>query len=192
MTEEQALKLFKGLADRSRLQILKSLLEEDMYVERLAQRLELTPATVSFHLKKLMDAGAVSSRREQYYTMYSINKEVFQCRILDILGEKSSDAQRQQEREARYRQRVLDSFFEYGRLKAIPAQRKKERICLEEIAKELELGRPYPERELNQVLLRFHQDYCTLRRDMISEGILRREEGLYTRLVEGGEGPLEK
>lgn len=183
MTEEQALKLFKGLADRSRLQILKSLLEEDMYVERLAQRLKLTPATVSFHLKKLMDAGAVSSRREQYYTMYSINKEVFQCRILDILGEKSSDAQRQQEREARYRQRVLDSFFEYGRLKAIPAQRKKERICLEEIAKELELGRPYPERELNQVLLRFHQDYCTLRRDMISEGILRREEGLYTRLV---------
>lgn len=183
MTEEQALKLFKGLADRSRLQILKSLLEEDMYVERLAQRLELTPATVSFHLKKLMDAGAVSSRREQYYTMYSINKEVFQCRILDILGEKSSDAQRQQEREARYRQRVLDSFFEYGRLKSIPAQRKKERICLEEIAKDLELGRPYPERELNQVLLRFHQDYCTLRRDMISEGILRREEGLYTRLV---------
>ena len=183
MTEEQALKLFKGLADRSRLQILKSLLEEDMYVERLAQRLELTPATVSFHLKKLMDAGAVSSRREQYYSMYSINKEVFQCRILDILGEKSSDAQRQQEREARYRQRVLDSFFEYGRLKSIPAQRKKERICLEEIAKELELGRPYPERELNQVLLRFHQDYCTLRRDMISEGILRREEGLYTRLV---------
>lgn len=183
MTEEQALKLFKGLADRSRLQILKSLLEEDMYVERLAQRLELTPATVSFHLKKLMEAGAVSSRREQYYTMYSINKEVFQCRILDILGEKSSDAQRQQEREARYRQRVLDSFFEYGRLKSIPAQRKKERICLEEIAKELELGRPYPERELNQVLLRFHQDYCTLRRDMISEGILRREEGLYTRFV---------
>ena len=183
MTEEQALKLFKGLADRSRLQILKSLLEEDMYVERLAQRLELTPATVSFHLKKLMDAGAVSSRREQYYTMYSINKEVFQCRMVDILGEKSSDAQRQQEREARYRQRVLDSFFEYGRLKSIPAQRKKERICLEEIAKELELGRPYPERELNQVLLRFHQDYCTLRRDMISEGILRREEGLYTRFV---------
>ena len=42
--------------------------------------------------------------------MYSINKEVFQCRILDILG-KSSDAQRQQGQEARYRQRVLDSFL---------------------------------------------------------------------------------
>ena len=32
---------------------------------------------INIKLKKLMDAGAVSSRREQYYTMYSINKEVF-------------------------------------------------------------------------------------------------------------------
>ena len=137
-----------------------------MYVERLAQRLELTPATVSFHLKKLMDAGSVSSAGSSTTPCTLSIRRWFQCRIWDILGEKSSDAQRQQEREARYRQRVLDSFFEYGRLKAIPAQRKKERICLEEIAKELELGRPYPERELNQVLLRFHQDYCTLRRDI--------------------------
>ena len=39
MTETQALALFKCLADRSRLQILKSLAQEDMYVERLAERL---------------------------------------------------------------------------------------------------------------------------------------------------------
>ena len=47
MTETQALMLFKCLADRSRLQILKSLAQEDMYVERLAQRLGLTPPTIS-------------------------------------------------------------------------------------------------------------------------------------------------
>ena len=33
MTEEKAIALFKCLADRSRLQILKSLMEEDMYVK---------------------------------------------------------------------------------------------------------------------------------------------------------------
>ena len=32
MTENDALKLFKCLSDRSRLQILKSLMQEDMYV----------------------------------------------------------------------------------------------------------------------------------------------------------------
>ena len=33
MTEEQVLQLFKCLADRSRLRILQSLLQEDMYAE---------------------------------------------------------------------------------------------------------------------------------------------------------------
>ena len=61
MTETEAIKLFKCLADKSRLQILKSLSLEDMYVERLAERLGLTPATISFHLKKLADTGAVTS-----------------------------------------------------------------------------------------------------------------------------------
>ena len=56
MTETEAIALFKALADKSRLQILKSLALEDMYVERLAQRLDLTPATISFHLKKLAQA----------------------------------------------------------------------------------------------------------------------------------------
>ena len=66
MTELEAINLFKCLADRSRLQILKSLAMEDMYVERLAERLGITPSTVSFHLKKLTDAGAVTSYKSQY------------------------------------------------------------------------------------------------------------------------------
>ena len=39
MTESEAIRLFKCLSDKSRLQILKSLAIEDMYVERLAERL---------------------------------------------------------------------------------------------------------------------------------------------------------
>ena len=60
MNETEALQLFKCLSDKSRLQILKSLAIEDMYVERLAERLGLTPPTISFHLKKLVEAGAVT------------------------------------------------------------------------------------------------------------------------------------
>lgn len=51
MTEAEAIRLFKCLSDKSRLQILKSLAIEDMYVERLAERLGITAPTVSFHLK---------------------------------------------------------------------------------------------------------------------------------------------
>ena len=103
MTEAEAIQLFKCLSDKSRLQILKSLAKEDMYVERLAERLGISAPTVSFHLKKLADAGAVSSYKNQYYTMYAIKKELFEVSILSILQEESAEAEAQAQREAEYR-----------------------------------------------------------------------------------------
>lgn len=182
MTEQNAIALFKCLADKSRIQILKSLMTEDMYVERLAQRIGITPATVSFHLKKLEDVGAVRSRRDQYYTMYSINPDVFNVTILDILKEESEEMTLQKERDEIYRKKVIDSFFEYGKLKSIPSQRKKERIVLEEIAKSFEKGREYTGREINIIIADFNDDFCTIRRDMISEGIITRENMIYKKL----------
>lgn len=179
MTETEAIALFKALADKSRLQILKSLAMEDMYVERLAQRLDLTPATISFHLKKLSQAGAVSSYKSQYYTMYALNREVLNTGILDLILEKSDESDTQAQRDAAYRQRVIDSFFEYGKLKSIPVQRKKERIILEVIAEQFAFDRTYTEREVNLIIADFHDDFCTLRRDMISEKLLDRENGTY-------------
>lgn len=181
MTETQALMLFKCLADRSRLQILKSLALEDMYVERLAERLGLTPPTISFHLKKLSDAGAVRSYKTQYYTMYALEKSVFMTSILDLIQEKSDEAELQRQRDEAYRQKVLDTFFEYGKLKAIPAQKKKERIVLEELVKSFEPDRRYTEREVNIILADFHDDFCTLRRDMIGEKLLSRDHQVYWR-----------
>ena len=181
MIEAEAIKLFKCLADKSRLQILKSLMQEDMYVERLAERLDLTPATISFHLKKLEDAKAVTSYKEQYYTMYSIRQEIFMTKIIDIIREESDEADEQKAREEAYRKKVLSAFFEYGRLKAIPAQRKKELICLEEISKSFEIGKEYDEKEVNEKIEDFFDDYCTIRRDMISEGIMKREGTKYMR-----------
>lgn len=182
MTETEAIALFKALADKSRLQILKSLALEDMFVERLAQRLDLTPATISFHLKKLAQAGAVSSYKSQYYTMYALNREVLNTGILDLILEKSDEAETQAQRDAAYRQKVIDSFFEYGKLKSIPVQRKKERVILEFLAEKFEFGRIYTEREVNLIIADFHDDFCTLRRDMISEKLLDRNRDGYWRV----------
>lgn len=182
MLETDAIKLFKCLADKSRLQILKSLVQEEMYVERLAERLGLTPATISFHLKKLEDAGAVTSRKEQYYTMYSIRQEIFMTNIMDIIKEESDEADEQKQRDEAYREKVIAAFFEYGRLKAIPSQRKKERICLEEIAKAFEIGKVYDETQVNEKIQEFFEDYCTIRRDMISERIMERKGTEYIRV----------
>ena len=182
MTETEAIGLFKCLADKSRLQILKSLAVEDMYVERLAQRLGLTAATVSFHLKKLAQAGAVSSYKSQYYTMYALNRDLFDTTILDIVQEESEEADLQAQRDEAYRQHVLDSFFQDGRLKTIPAQRKKKRIVLQALAQQFEPQRIYPEGEVNVILARYHDDVCTLRRDLVGEGLLVRDARGYWRV----------
>ena len=182
MTETEAISLFKCLADKSRLQILKSLAMEDMYVERLAERLGISAPTVSFHLKKLADAGAVTSYKSQYYMMYSLNKAVFETSMLDIIREKSDEAEVQAQRDADYRRKVIDAFFEYGKLKSIPSQRKKERIVLEKIAEAFEYDRVYSEREVNIIIADFYDDFCTIRRDMISENLLDRDAGKYWRI----------
>lgn len=182
MKEQEAIALFKCLADKSRLLILKSLLQEDLYVELLAERMGLTAATVSFHLKKLSDAGAVSSYKNQYYTMYTLKRDLFDISLLDILKEEADDSEILIQREAEYRRRILDSYFEYGRLKTIPAQRKKKRIILEEIAQAFEPGRLYSEQEVNEKILQYHDDFCTIRRDMIGEKLLERDAGIYRRI----------
>lgn len=38
------------------------------------------------------------------------------------------------------------------------------------------------EREVNLIIADFHDDFCTLRRDMISEGLLEREGNVYWRV----------
>lgn len=181
MTDQETILFFKCLADKSRLSIIKALLIEDMYVERLSERLQVTPATVSFHLKKLEEIGLVSSKRDQYYTMYSINRDILNKNIISILSEETDDNSIQQERDEKYRQKVLDAFFEYGKLKSIPSQRKKARIVYEEIIKSFEKDRDYTEREVNIIIADFNDDFCTIRRDMISEGLLEREKMIYRR-----------
>lgn len=182
MTQENALKIFKALSDMSRLRIVQSLTQGEMYTELLAERLGLTPSTVSFHMKKLEDASIVISRKEQYYTVYSLDSDVLKKSLYDIAASEPEQADEQQKREQAYRRKVIDTFFEYGKLKSIPVQRKKKLICYEVIAERFVPGKVYSEKELNGIITPIHEDYCTIRRDMISEGILSRRGNEYVRI----------
>ena len=182
MTQEDAMKLFKCLSDMSRLRIVQSLSQGEMYTELLAERLDLTPSTVSFHMKKLEEAGLTVSRKEQYYTVYSLNRAILEKTLYDVAVSEPEQMDEQQKREDEYRRKVIKAFFEYGKLRSIPVQRKKKLIILQKIAESIEPGRVYDEAAISGIIERFHPDYCTLRRDMISEGILVRENGQYRRV----------
>lgn len=176
-------KFFKCLADKSRLRIISNLLKEPMYVELLSEKLNVTPSTISFHLKKLEDSGIVYSKKEQYYVIYHINKEIFNSSLIDIIAEENSsdESELEKKRAEEYKNKVLESFFEYGKLKSIPIQRKKRRIILEKIVEAFEKDKEYTEREVNIIIADFHDDFCTIRRDFISEKLMERDKGIYKR-----------
>lgn len=179
MNETQTVQLFKCLADTTRLQLLSALSDGPKYVELLSQLLERSPSTVSFHLKKLEETGLVQAQKEQYYTMYSLNRTLLDQPVSRlVLGDRHKlDAQALKEQQ--YRENVLKNLFEYGKLKTIPVQRKKRRIVLEKLAENFEAGVHYPEKQVNLILADFHDDFCTLRREMVAEGIMSREKCEY-------------
>jgi DNA-binding transcriptional ArsR family regulator len=68
--------LFKALADTQRRKILAMLRKSELPAGEIAQRLGLTPATVSHHLAKLKNADLVRTRREGQLRIYTINLSV--------------------------------------------------------------------------------------------------------------------
>lgn len=174
--------IFKCLSDNSRLRIVNSLMIEAMYVELLAERLDLSKSTVCFHLKKLMEAKIVSSQKEQYYTIYSLNEDVFQLTLGELVQAGCLGDHLPAQREDEYREQVIASCFKAGKLQCLPVQKMKRRIVLEKIAESFDKGRTYTEKEVNLIIADFHDDFCTIRKDLVEFSLLARKSGVYERV----------
>lgn len=76
MERQAALSALIGLAQESRLDIFRLLVEqgpEGMSAGEIAEKLKLANATLSFHLKELSHAGLVVARQEGRFIFYSAN-----------------------------------------------------------------------------------------------------------------------
>ena len=78
--------------------------------------------------------------------------------------------------------RVLANFMGAdGRLRTIPTKLSKLTVVLDRLAQEFEPGRTYPEAEVNEMLRRFHPDFAALRRYLVENGFMTREDNVYWR-----------
>jgi ArsR family transcriptional regulator len=78
MDERQALVSFGALSQETRLQIVRMLVvagPEGMAAGTIAERLDVSPSNVSFHLKELDRSGLVSQQREARSIIYSADYE---------------------------------------------------------------------------------------------------------------------
>ena len=83
---EEAVKVFKALADPKRLAILEQLRSGEKCACVLLEPLDLSQSGLSYHMKVLCDSGIVASRQEGKWTHYWIDP-AGRARAAALVGE---------------------------------------------------------------------------------------------------------
>ncbi|GIO53732.1 MULTISPECIES: metalloregulator ArsR/SmtB family transcription factor [Paenibacillus] len=178
---------YKALADRNRIRILVLLSQEEINGMTLAEKLGVTPATITHHIAKLKEVGVVMERREKNVSYYRISQDMIERtegQLLKLIRnyepQEDQPGPQLSAKNEKLRDTVLKSFImDDGRLKNIPAQLKKKLIVLEFMVRNLDMGRKYTEKEINEFIKTYHPDFATIRREFIMHHYLYREKEIY-------------
>ena len=175
---EELLSFFKALAEPTRLKIIGLLARQPLTVGQMAEMLDLRPSTISNHLSQLAHVGLVSARPESYYNVYSLDINALEEMAKRLLARETLPGVAAGVDVDAYDRNVIANFtLPDGRIKSFPAQRKKFEAILRYVLKDFEPGVRYPEKQVNQMLGRLHEDTATLRRELVDYGMLKREGG---------------
>jgi len=171
----------KALGDLNRVRIIALLQQGQLSGQEIAGKLGLKPPTITHHMSKLREVGLVKERRDKNTIYFSINLKILEMSAKSIItvgtGGNSNMEMSVTEEE---RTAIINNFFtKDGKLKIYPAQRKKKLVVLAHMIKGLEFGRVYQEKEINEYLKQYHEDYATLRRELIMCQYMYRENSLY-------------
>jgi predicted transcriptional regulator len=175
---QELLPFLKAMADASRLKIIGLLASQSLTVEQLAELLDLRPSTVSHHLSQLANVGLVSARAESYYNVYSLEMAALEKLAQKLLAHETLPAMAADVDMQAYDRKVIrDYSLPDGRLKALPAQAKKLEAVLRYVVRSFKPGVRYSEKQVNEILGRFHEDTATLRRELVGYHLLGRQGG---------------
>ncbi|MDP4161868.1 MAG: metalloregulator ArsR/SmtB family transcription factor [Bacillota bacterium] len=172
---------YKTMGDPTRVRIVALLAKGPLHGLAIAGKLGLTPPTITHHLKKLREINVVYDRRDKNTVYFHLNESLIkqQSQVLIQLLEKREEIETMVETSLES-QKVIQNFFSKdGKLKNIPAQRKKKLIVFEHIVEGLKMGKKYEEKEINEYIKQFHEDYATIRREFIINHYMYRENGIY-------------
>jgi hypothetical protein len=174
----ELLPFFKALADPQRLRIVGLLANQELSVEQLAEILGLRASTVSHHLSYLSHVGLVSARAKSYYNLYRLENTALDRLARRLLQRETMQPVSAQDNLDVYDRKVIANFTDAeGRIKILPAQRKKLEAILRYVLRSFEPGVRYSEKRVNEILSQYHKDTATLRRELVDYQMLAREGG---------------
>lgn len=172
---DELLGFFKALADVDRLKIAGLLAQRPHTADEVASTLGMPMPLVSRHLGTLLESGMISVRDDGKAKLYSFEAKVLEARAREVYRRAPRQRAAVDDDLPSAERRILESFFTAdGRLNTIPSQYTKQLIVLRRLADEFEPGTAYSEKQVNQILKRFHDDSAALRRGLIDANLLRR------------------
>jgi predicted transcriptional regulator len=179
---EELVAFFKVLSDANRLKIIGLLAQQPYSVEELAALLNLKASTVSHHLSKLAKVGLVSAKADSYYNVYQLDEKVLQTKSRSLFSQENLAASVADVDVDAYDNKIIKDYVRKdGSLKTIPAQRKKLEAILRYIVKSFKTDKRYTEKQVNEILSKYHEDTAYLRRELVGYGLMKRESGEYWR-----------
>ena len=175
---EELVTFFKALADANRLKIVGLLAQKPYSVGELAALLEIKPSTVSHHLAKLAQVGLVSAKADSYYNVYQLDEKALENKSKSLFSQENLAASVASVDADAYDNKVVKDYVRKdGSLKTIPAQKKKLDAILRYVVKAFELEKRYSEKKVNEILVQYHEDTASLRRELVGAGLMKREGG---------------
>jgi ADP-ribose pyrophosphatase YjhB (NUDIX family) len=130
---------------------------------------------VAAALRRLESGGLVSTERGRI----RLHEEAFKDAARGEAPPPPTDAELSADAETAA---VLRAFVPHGRIQSLPVSREKRRLLLGHLARLLEPGVRYSEREVNGILSPWHDDHAMLRRYLYDEGFVDRRDGVYWRI----------
>ncbi|MEQ4725759.1 DUF2087 domain-containing protein [Nonomuraea sp. B19D2] len=132
-------------------------------VAEVAERAGLRPPAAAVALQKLTDVNIASfSREERTYTLLDDTFRLAVQAEVRVGGRARSDG--------------AGAYFRRGRLTSIPGDKEVRSQVLDVVRDAFEPGVSYSEAKINALCGEWFDDWVTLRRALVDEGILRRNE----------------
>jgi hypothetical protein len=153
------------LAEPDRLRAVAAVALGATTLAEVAERAGLEPRAAARALSRLVAGGLLDGEAGKGYR---VRAEALRRAAIPPPGEAGQD---EEPGDA-----VLRRFISKGRLLAMPAARGRRLVVLDHLAGLFEPGRRYPEPEVNELLKRYHPDYAMLRRYLVDDGFLDRED----------------
>lgn len=174
----ELLSFFKALADSNRLKIIGLLSQHSHTVEQLSTALGLGMSTTSHHLARLSKAGLVKAEPDGHHHYYSLCTDTLQEMSQRLLHQDTLPGLAAELDSEVYDRKVLQTFTDTeGHITAFPSQLKKYQVLLRYVVRAFKPGTRYSEKQVNEILSRYHEDTADLRRGLVEFKLMEREGG---------------